>query len=658
MKPKYIGQKILIATLLSLVFTQCVKKSLEFSDGTDEGGLQEPNVTVDTSRNTIDKSKLSQARVFPGLVTCSGAANRLENYKLEMDLNYSFVAENLRIATAPEPLFSTGLYAAPGELAIIDVPPGEYAISAQIGAWTDNLSNVLNAPRDPVIYSRIQLAPGRNYIRNLYGGHIYIRAARPLEQKLTLTFSNVLKSPDFVLGKTTNAEWKAAVQNSCVPWLEFRTEYIIFTVPRSLCLERPVDDPEELMKLWDKAIQTNYYDWEGLSDEPVDPVDQSPKLPWRVVMDIKPSAGYGHSGYPVVTYNDYGWFAEMTDISRIRKGACWGIFHEIGHNNQQPNYWSWSTLIETSNNLFAPRAANTASLTDASAWPPNDQPGLVTAIPDALSFAAKGGSKDFDGSDALINGPFHRMTPFLQMMMKYPGGDGIITELYKQARRAQYRSNNDQDKRDFVYEKVSEYTQKDWRFFFKAWGITVSNTSLNKIDQKGYPAMSQEIWKYNPMTRQGGDSQYDPYNRAGWTLSATSVNNEGGGIPALVDGDVGTYWHTAYNPADASMPQRITIDIGNSIPIKGFKFVQRQSLSRNIKNLTVEISSNGSTWTAVTGSPFLLQKITAEQVYPLANTVNARFIRLSILSKTDTYNGGTTTDANNICLAEVNVIKP
>lgn len=657
--PIYMSKKLLLIAFAAVFLTQCVKNKSDFKDGTDEGGYPAPSVTVDTNRAVIDVSKYAQARVFPGLV-CSSEP-RVKDFALVMNLDYNYVRENLRMSVSPEPQFSTGLYAAPGELVIVDVP-ADYSLSIQIGAWDDNLSAVLNAPRDPLIFTRMQLAPGRNYVRNLYGGHIYIFAARPVKTPVTLTFTGPVKSPDFELGKTNNAAWVTAIKNSCVPYLELRSRNIIFVVPRDYCVTRNILDPESIMTEWDRAIDMDYYKWEGLVENPATGYDLAPVLPWRVVQDIKPSAGYGHSGFPVVTYNDYGWFDEFTNLTSIKKGWAWGTFHEIGHNNQQTNYWSWSTLGETTNNLFSFKVAHRQSIekNNPAAWPPY-HPAVNSMFPQALAFAAAAGAKNFDGTDTRIDDPFARITPFAQIFDKipadwgYPGqpeGWEFMTELYKKARRATHASNNDQDKKDFVYETLCDFTKTDWRLFFSAWGINISTVSLNAIDAKGYRLLTQEIWKYDPISRTGGNTTVDVYNRSNWTITVNSVNPEGGGKDAIRDGDVNTYWHSAYNP---TAPVTSTIDMGMKLDINGFKFTQRQAGARNIKNLKVEVSTDNVNWTPIAGSPLLLQKINTEQSFLLPATIRIRYFRLTVSAPADTYN---TDGTMNAALAEVNIIKP
>lgn len=662
MTKEHIFSKVITLGVMACLFAfGCKKENWKFKDGTPgDGGAA--SVTVDTSINFIDVSKYAQARIFPGLI-CN-TEPRLKDYKLSIDLNYNYVGEDLRISVPPQPQFSTGLYAAPGELVIIDVPAGDYSISAQIGAWTDNLTGLQNPPRDPIIYSKTQLAPGRNYLRNLYGGHIYIFAGRPIAAPVELTFTNVVKSPDFVLGETNDADWQQEIQKSCVPYLELRSKNLIFVVPRAYCVAKPIASPTALMTEWDNAINFDYYQWEGLSENPAQEIDKAPLLPWRVVQDIKPVVGYGHSGFPIVTFNDYGWYNEFTDINQIRGGGCWGTFHEIGHNNQQTRYWSWSTLGETTNNLFVFKVAHRQSLMYPDAWPAK-HPAVNSNFPKALAFASEDNpDKDFDGSDPRIDDPFSRITPFIQIFEKIPAGmnyDGwaFMGELYKKARRSLRISQNDQDKRDFVYETLCDYTQRDWIYFFNAWGIKISTISSNKMAAQ-YPLMNQKIWKYNPLTKTGGDEIFnpDPYSSSNWKVTSFSSQEAGGEGPvngyaaAIIDGDVNTFWHSQWSGGTGTPPHRLVVDMGRPLNINGFVFTQRQSLTRNIINMKVEISNDGNTWTQVPGSPFSLAKVKASQTRGLPSAVQARYFRLEITSNTDVYDG-----SNFAALAEVNVLK-
>ena len=649
-----------------------------YVDGTPKDGPLVSGIAGDTML-IVDKSKYARAALFPGLVCAQEARISVT---VTLDLNYNFVNEGLRISVPPQPQFSTGLYEAPGELVKIDVPANEYSLSVQIGAWTDDLSFIPNAPRDPIIYTKTQLAPGRNYVRNLYGGHIYIFAARPITTSVAITFSNVVKSPDFVLGKTSNADWQTAVSNSCVPFLELRSQNIVFVVPREYCLGSSIPDVNKLMTHWDSIINIDYYQWEGLEAAPADPIDKAPLLAWRVVQDIKPVAGYGHSGFPVVTYNNNDWFDEFTNLERVGRGWSWGTLHEIGHNNQQSRYWSWSSLGETSNNLFAFKVAHRALAEYPNAWDFDlAQPGLTTdfvksPIIKAMAFAADGSKTitAFDEADPRINDPFSRLTPFLQLFDGLPANWGytgqpegwdIMKELYKKARRATRFAQTDQDMRDFFFETVCDFTHRDMLPFFNAWAILVSNISTDKMAQK-WPLMDLpaggELWRYNPMNH-----QYimfvapDPFVRSNWNIAANSeqLTGEGSGngpATAMLDDNLDTYWHSSYSSGGSTTPPFIiTVFLGGgSAVINGFAFAQRQSgtgTARAVKNIEVETSTDGNSW-AIAGT-FALQDIQGLQNFTLPGTITAKYFRLTISTVDDIYDG--TPYAS---LSEINIIKP
>lgn len=659
MKNLQSGRMFFAALLMIFLIISCGKKS-DFGyivDPTKNDKGVDSIVFKGDSSQAIDKSKYLQASIFPGLIC-------LEEPRVTktIDLDLFYVkSEDLRISVLPRPMFSTGFYAAPGELIAITVPDGVYDLTLQIGAWTDNVAHIQNAKRDPVIYTQTKLIPGKNFTRNLYGGTIYIIPSSPKTTPLKMTFENVVESPDFVLGKTNAAEWKQKLAKSCVPYLELRSKYTIFTIRRDYAIKYPVADPDELMTEWDKGIKDDFYGWAGLEENPANPADRSPLLPYRVVLDAEISVGYGHNGFPIMAINDTYWQTTITDVKELRNGSVWGLYHEIGHNFQQGKYWSWSSLGETTCNLFSFKLAKrmeTAGIPNA--WPAK-HPAVPGATLKALQFAASSdGSKNFDNSsDPIIgNDPFARLTPFLQMFDKIPAnwgyagqgdGWGIMTELYKKARRAVRESPNDLSKHDFVYETVSDYTKKDWQLFFRAWGISLSTTALTRVAAKGYPMMLQEIWKYNPITRTGGNTTIDPYSNTAWAIvSFSSEEKTGEGPPnglatAIIDGNLNTFWHSQWSGGTGTPPHQITIDLGavTKLPLtfSGFKFSHRNGMARRAVRVYVDVSNNNSTWTPLTGSPFALAAVNGYQTFNLPAPVSARYIRIRTTSTADVADG-------------------
>ncbi|TXH20628.1 MAG: hypothetical protein E6Q95_05340 [Chitinophagaceae bacterium] len=644
-----------------------------YVDGYDPNGADSTNVEVDTSTLLTNKSKYAKARIFPGLV-CDDA--RVDT-TIMLSLNYTQRRnDELRISQPPIPVFSTGLYAAPGDLVTIEVPAGMYGLTVQLGAWTDNLSGKESEgplARDPLITTSKALIPGTNTVRNLYGGHIYIIPSKPVDNPVQLKFKRVCESPDFVLGQTTNAAWHQKIQSSCVPWLELRSDYITFVVSREYCLNQKINDPQALMTEWETAIKEDFFGWMGLTENAADPIDESPKLPYRVVFDIQPSVGYGHNGNPIVVTNDYHWFSFSTDLQWLKGSNSWGTYHEIGHNAQM-GLWSWSTLGETTNNLFNYKLARRNELSGyPNAWPAKHD--CWTCIETgnfnlALAYANGSGVKNFDG-DADINDPFRRMVPFLQIFdfikpnmagVNLTSNEGwdFMPYLYKQGRRALRQPTSNILKHDFVYTNLCDYTGINWQPFFEAWGITLSNIAIANMTAK-YPMLNKEVWKYNPLTRTGGNTVIpDPYLRTSWKIVSFSSEEAGGEGPingraaVIIDGDPATFWHSRWSSNTANPPHSIVIDFTKKISFNQFYYAQRSSGGRRIKNLHIEVSNDNVTWTTAPGSPFLMSNTNFGLItYTFPSTVSARYIRIGTKVNADVYDG-----TNFAAIGEFGIIKP
>lgn len=476
--------------LVVVCLAACKKKyGYSFEDGYNPNGFPDTlkKVILDTSIYKIDRSQFNAARVFPGLVGIEEP--RLKGIEVTLDLDY-VVSNNdhLRVSVPPGGYFSTGMYAPAGELIEIVVPLGVYGLTAQIGAWTDNLTGKDPLSRAPIIYSRQELFPGKNRLRNLYGGHVWIIPPRPLGKKVTFQFTGVVKSPDFVLGETTTAEWKQMIANTKVPWFELRGKRIIFTLPVNKLADFPIDDPQLLMETWDKQVEDGIWKWYGLSPDAVDVRDRNAMLPWRIVHDIQPSVGAQHSGYPVVATANDNYFKQAVTQSQVI-GFNWGTYHEIGHNMQMGSTWNFEGNGEVTCNLFSLKVAkqngfkhsNYKRMLDAGL-------AFVNAAPPAAP-----ARKEFSATTTSLDA---RLGMFIQIFERY--GYGFMTYLVTEARHARFGANNNQDKVDFFYEKLSTYTQTDMEPFLTKWGIWVSTVSKAKISAQ-YPLLTEQVWLSNPI---------------------------------------------------------------------------------------------------------------------------------------------------------------
>lgn len=77
-----------------------------------------------------------------------------------------------------------------------------------------------------------------------------------------------------------------------------------------------------------------------------------------IVSDIRPSAGYMHSGYPIVTGLDVATSTNSNfifNMTNFLKNGDWGIFHEMGHNMQR-GWWTFDGTGEVTCNIFSLKA--------------------------------------------------------------------------------------------------------------------------------------------------------------------------------------------------------------------------------------------------------------------------------------------------------------
>ncbi len=636
---------ILCAVALVLGVTACKKYGYNIPDGYPDDSQNVVEGKIDTNMKVIDKSMYAKARVFPGLVDQSEP--RVQNAKFTLDLNFTDqTAENLRISVAPEPQYSTGYYAAPGELVKIEVPAGIEGLTVQVGGHTDNLAGKSPLLRDPVVYMRQQLYAGANYVRNLYGGTIYIRAGRAYPNPVEFTITNACVSPDFILGQTVDADWVNKVKASQVPWLELRSKRVIFLVPRDKIIatfssSEPYTNPTVALGKWNDVFDLDYNAWMGLSDNAVDSRDRSPQGPWRGVLDIQLTNGYGHNGFPFVGLNDSEWFKSFTSLKSISTSSGqWGSYHEFGHNCQQGRVWSWSTLGETTNNLFSFKVANRIGANYNIL-----HPAVSSGFPQAITYASGTGVKNFD-TDGAMNDPFKRMTPFVQIFEKY--GYGAMTYLYTEARHAARLNSSDITMHNFVYEKLSDYAQTDLAPFFDAWGINYSDAVAVKMSNK-YPLLTKQLWTYNPLNKTGGTGNIT-YTTT--VVSASSPAQEGS-TAALVDNNLTTYYHSQYtSPTPAqSYPFTFIFNAGANIAIKGMYFNGRAGTNRagDAKEIEIFSSRDNINYTSIGTTTLPNTANRFEYIFPNGN-INAKFFKVIV------KNGYTTNPY--VVFAEMNLIKP
>lgn len=604
--------KVLTAiACISLLFSFSCKKEYgyDFENGYNTENIDDTiNVKLDTSSDKIDYSKYTQARLFPGLM--SEEEPRLEDYVVSIDLNYEEIrSSDLRISVAPGNWQSTGVYAPTGELITIEVPAGVYGLTAQIGAHVATGTADIDFPqRDAEIFNRQVLFPGKNKLRNLYGGLIYILPARPVGRIVDLSFTGVAKAPSFKLGETTNEEWHEMVENSTVPWFELESRWICFTLETAKLKDYPIDDPTELMEAWDKSIGEGYWEWTGMKEGDPDIRHRAPFNKWRIVHDVLFKDGVAQvSGYPVRARNNGSYFKQATQLEDV-KFLNWGTYHEIGHNMQMGSTWSFNGNEEVTNNLFH---FNVSLINGQQSYK------IAEVWHKAVPYIEEGKSKSGLNWDAIDNADYGyksnghdiRLMMWAQIFERY--GYDFMTYIYKRGREARFTSANNQSKVDFFYEALSEFTETDMEPYLNHWGLFPSSVSKKYInEEKAYPILTRDVWNFNPVDGTGGINIIIPQlDKAGWTASAnTGENNRN--VSNVIDGDFASMWINCFGgntchpdsnlkpPASGAFTFEIELDIQEAQTAEGFVWVQRSDqpnyqYKNHVKRVTVEVSTDG-----------------------------------------------------------------
>ncbi|WP_162183654.1 DUF3472 domain-containing protein [Wocania ichthyoenteri] len=138
-------------------------------------------------------------------------------------------------------------------------------------------------------------------------------------------------------------------------------------------------------------------------------------------------------------------------------------------------------------------------------------------------------------------------------------------------------------------------------------------------------------------------------DRSSWSVIDYSTQEDKGGegetgrAADILDDNLDTYWHSCWNDCTATLPHHITIDMGAQTEVLGVRFAQRQTLSRTVKNIEIQVSTDNSSWSSL--GNFELQNIKEVQDVNFASSETFRYLKFISTSSHD----GT----NNAAMAEI-----
>jgi len=356
---------------------------------------------------------------------------------------------------------SLGLYAPAGGVITVTVPPGAKGLSARIGGHTDRLWHLPTWKRVPQIALDKPLNAGENTLASAFGGIFYIEVDKASDAgPVSITVKGCVEAPLFVLGKTKPEDWASTIRNAPGPWAEFQTPSVIITVPSSAI--RTLDDPTELCTIWQQVL-------DNAAD--LGSIPHQRKSPERYVPDIQISAGYMHSGYPIMAHLDA--VDEMSQAAKLKAGS-WGLFHELGHNHQKGE-WTFDGTGEVTNNLWSLYLMETIA---------GKTPGHGH---DAMDSEAKRRERALKHISTGADFNKWKADPFLALEMYFELREAFGWEPFKkvfaeyQSLKPAERPKTDHDERDQWLTRMSRATGKNLGPFFEKWGVPTSQRARDSI---------------------------------------------------------------------------------------------------------------------------------------------------------------------------------
>lgn len=138
-------------------------------------------------------------------------------------------------------------------------------------------------------------------------------------------------------------------------------------------------------------------------------------------------------------------------------------------------------------------------------------------------------------------------------------------------------------------------------------------------------------------------SNYTDIDRTDWTAEANTeeLEKEGainGHVAALLDGNLGTFWHSQWFGGSVQLPHQIIIDMQTTQTISSIE-VARRNNNGDTKTVVLSISEDKNVWTEIGTVRFPTDKLTNALTLLIPPTVSGRYMRATV---TESYNGTAT----------------
>ncbi len=351
---------------------------------------------------------------------------------------------------------STGLWVNAGDRISVKVPAAVAGrgFAVRIGCHSDTLYHLDKWQRAPEITRSVPIEGEVTVAANAFGGLVFIEVPGKanVTSDFNVTIAGAIEAPLFVLGRDSDAKWNTVLKMRKAPWAEFVCDKVILICPTENA--RKVSNPTELMNFWAKVVDAQ----DEISNQAKDR-----RRPERIVCDVQISAGYMHSGYPIMV--PVSAADEMVTFGGSAAPG-WGYYHELGHNHQRGDF-TFEGTGEVTNNVLGMYVFHYVlgrdPLTGHGAIAPKK-------LEQHISLIRRAGDKFAIWKKE----PFVALTTYIQLVEGF-GWDAWRAYLHSFADPSFGPApKNDDEKRDQFLVRYSKITKRNLGGFFDFWGIPVS----------------------------------------------------------------------------------------------------------------------------------------------------------------------------------------
>ncbi len=372
-----------------------------------------------------------------------------------------------------------GRYARVGDVLDIMVSglPADHEASIMLGfrsMWHSSLDQ-----------QEIPLHEGTNRFTAEQDGPLFIRFMAPEGEQnataeLALSVSGGKPLPLYIDGQTTPSGWKAQLADyATAPFVQFVGHHAMITMPTTVLRKYPVPNPPATFEVIDKVLvlEDDLAGFDGST-----PRDTRSPLRHHFVVDFRASDDAPY--YMYATYEFIGLRPDNTEdlTNPFSLRQAWGIWHELGHTQQQRS-WTWDSVGEVTTNIFSLYVQEKMGM-------PNrlDVPGAGkdrrTIREKAQDYFAQP-SRDYlageDHESNEWNDPFIRLVMFDELRQAY--GWDLYTEIFKYYREHPLADEaTTQEKADKFAVVLCTLTSTDLRPFLTRWGFHLGPQTMREID--------------------------------------------------------------------------------------------------------------------------------------------------------------------------------